>query len=99
MSDKNGTVMQGEKADELQEYATEAQIEYFDRLRSGDDPIHAHARSELVKLAEETLWLLGELRVDKAVYDVGVRSILAKLNIIAGNEVELFTLDISTDCA
>jgi hypothetical protein len=35
----------------LQEYATGEQIEFFDRLRSGDDPEHEEARTELVQLA------------------------------------------------
>jgi hypothetical protein len=33
--------------DKLQEYATEAQIEFFDRLRSGDDPEHQCAAGQL----------------------------------------------------
>jgi hypothetical protein len=43
----------------LQEYATEEQIEFFDRLRSGDDPEHEEARTELVALANELLNLLA----------------------------------------
>jgi hypothetical protein len=81
----------------LREYATEAQIEFFDRLQSGDDPVHEEARAELVALASDTLELLGSLRVDKADHDAEVRRILAKLEILAGYEVELFTLDIVTD--
>jgi hypothetical protein len=81
----------------LQEYATEEQIEFFDRLRSGDDPEHEDARIELVGLADETLRLLGDLRVDNAAHDAGVRRILTKLNIIAGNKIERFILDIVTD--
>ena len=42
----------------LQEYATEEQIEFFDRLRSGDDPEHEEARTELVELANHVLDLL-----------------------------------------
>jgi hypothetical protein len=81
----------------LKQYATEEQIEFFNRLRSGDDPEHEEARIELVELADETLRLLGELRVDKAAHDAGVRRILTKLNIIAGNKLERFMLDIRTD--
>jgi hypothetical protein len=35
VSEKSGTAMQGEKVDKLQEYATDEQIEFFDRLRPG----------------------------------------------------------------
>jgi hypothetical protein len=89
----------GETAVKLQEYATEAQIEFFNRLRSGDDPVHKQARTELVKLAHDTLQLLYSLfeYVKEADHDDGVPGVVAKLNVIAGNEVELFTLDISTD--
>ena len=53
MSQKSTTVMQGEKVDKLQEYATDEQIEFFDRLRSGDDPVHEEARTEMVELAND----------------------------------------------
>jgi pyruvate/2-oxoglutarate dehydrogenase complex dihydrolipoamide acyltransferase (E2) component len=89
--------MESHEKPELQEYATQIQIEFFDRLRSGDDPVHEEARTELVKLAEKTLELLGDLRVGKADHDAEVRGILTKLKIIAGDAVEVFTLDIVTD--
>ncbi len=43
----------------LQEYATEEQIEFFDRLRSGDDPEHEEARTELVELANAALDIMA----------------------------------------
>jgi hypothetical protein len=43
----------------LQEYATKDQIEFFDRLRSADDPEYEEARTELVELANQVLWLLA----------------------------------------
>lgn len=81
----------------LQEYATEIQIEFFDRLRSGDDPVHEHARTELVTLANDALELLGSLRVDKIDFDAEVRRVLTKLEILAGYEVEEFTLEVHAD--
>jgi hypothetical protein len=57
--EKGGTVVRDEKGDKLQEYATETQIEFFDRLRSGDDPVHEEARTELVELANELLNILA----------------------------------------
>jgi hypothetical protein len=68
----------------LQEHATEAQIEFFDRLRSGDDPVHEEARIELVELAGETLDLLYSLRVDKHDFDPDVRRVLWRLSVLAG---------------
>jgi hypothetical protein len=51
----NGTVMRGEKVDKLQEYATEAQIEFFDRLRSGGDRARgARSRGGRVAAARPT---------------------------------------------
>jgi hypothetical protein len=48
------------KANEIvKEYATKHQIEFFDRLRSGDDPEHEEARTELVELANELLNILA----------------------------------------
>jgi hypothetical protein len=55
---------QGE-AVKLQEYATKEQIEFFDRLRSGNDPVHEEARTELVELANELLNILA-YPVDRA---------------------------------
>jgi len=77
----------------LQEYATEEQIEFFDRLRSGDDPEHEEARIELVELADETLALLYSLRVDKHDLDPDVRRVLWQLSVLAGtNDPEQFYL-------
>jgi hypothetical protein len=78
----------------LQEYATKEQIEFFDRLRSGDDPVHEEARTELVKLADKTLELLDRLSVRKVDLEPGVQRVLTKLAIIAGHQVEEFTLDV-----
>jgi hypothetical protein len=89
--------MDSHEKPKLQEYATEVQIEFFDRLRSGDDPVHEHARTELVTLANDTLELLGSLRVDKIDFDAEVRRILSKLEILAGYEVEEFTLEVHAD--
>lgn len=52
--------MESRERPRIQEYATDVQIEFFERLRSGDDPVHEEARTELVKLAEETLAARGE---------------------------------------
>ena len=77
----------------LQQYATEEQIEFFDRLRSGDDPEHEEARIELVELADETLELLYTLRVDKHDFDPDVRRVLWRLSVLAGtNAPEQFYL-------
>ncbi len=89
--------MESHEQPKLQEYATEVQMEFFDRLRSGDDPVHEHARTELVKLANDTLEVLGSLRVDKIDFDAEVRRVLAKLEILAGYEVEEFTLEVHAD--
>jgi hypothetical protein len=80
----------------VKEYARRAQIEFFDRLRSGDDPVHEEARTELMTLVDNTLELLYSLRVARADHDAEVRRILTKLDVIAGNEVDVFTLDVST---
>jgi hypothetical protein len=47
--------MDSHEKPKLQEYATEGQIDFFDRLRSGDDPVHEEARTELVDLANALL--------------------------------------------
>jgi hypothetical protein len=78
----------------LQEYATEEQIEFFDRLRSGDDPEHEEARTELVELADQTLELLDGLSVSKVESEPGLQRVRSKLAIIAGHRVEEFTLDV-----
>jgi hypothetical protein len=91
--DNNGTVMRGEKVDKLQEYATEAQIEFFDRLRSGDDPVHEGARTELVKLADQALELL-QGSASMVASEPGTQRVRTKLAIIAGHPVEEFTLDV-----
>jgi hypothetical protein len=82
------------EAVKLQEYATKEQIEFFDRLRSGDDPVHEQARTELVKLADKTLELLDSLSVRKVNLEPGLQRALSKLAIIAGHRVEEFTLDV-----
>jgi hypothetical protein len=76
------------EAVKLQEYATKEQIEFFDRLRSGDDPVHEQARTELVKLADETLEILDALSVRKIDHDEDVQRVLRQLSILAGYEVE-----------
>jgi hypothetical protein len=43
----------------LQQYAPEEQIEFFDRLRSGDDPEHEEARTELVEPANAVLDIMS----------------------------------------
>jgi hypothetical protein len=45
--------------EKLMEYATQEQIDFFDRLRSHDDPIHEEARTQLVELANEVLNILA----------------------------------------
>lgn len=56
---KEETTDKAEMAVKLQEYATDEQIEFFDRLRSGDDPEHEEARTELVELANQLLTILA----------------------------------------
>jgi hypothetical protein len=51
--------MDSREKPKLQEYATEVQIKFFDRLRSGDDPVHEEARTELVAMANAVLDLLA----------------------------------------
>jgi hypothetical protein len=59
----------------LQEYATKEQIEFFDRLRSGDDPEHEEARTELVALANAVLDILA-FPVDTAAASYVARTLL-----------------------
>ncbi len=86
--------MESQEKLKLREYATEIQIEFFDRLRSGDDPVHEQARTELVKLADQTLELLDSLNPSTVEPEPRVQRVRTKLAIIAGHHVEEFTLDV-----
>jgi hypothetical protein len=63
-------------------------------VRSGDDPEHEEARTELVELADQTLELLDGLRVSNVESEPGVQRVRSKLASIAGRRVEEFTLDV-----
>lgn len=84
----NTTVDVNEKP-KLQEYATEAQIEFFDRLRSGDDPVHEEARTELVELANELLTILA-FPIDAAAAAYVARTLLddSKLELWTGDRID-----------
>jgi hypothetical protein len=59
----------------LAEYATQEQTDFFDRLRSHDDPKHEEARTELVELANEVLNILA-FPVDTAAAAYVARTLL-----------------------
>jgi hypothetical protein len=61
--------------EKLTEYATQEQIDFFDRLRSREDPEHEEARTELVELANEVLNILA-FPVDTAAAAYVARTLL-----------------------
>jgi hypothetical protein len=70
----------------LQEYATREQIEFFDRLRSGDDPEHEEARTELVALANAVVDIMT-FGASAAAMQTAARAVLDGHKVYLGDRI------------